>query len=70
MNTTEIFQIIAQGLALLPSLIEAGVDVVDRIKQMEAVSTAAAAGTLTSDQVAAYRAQLDQDLADFNQPMT
>jgi len=70
MNAAQIFQLISEGLTLLPSLIAAGVDVVSRIEQIKTVSDAAANGTLTDAQIQAYRTQLDQDLADFNTPMT
>jgi NAD(P)H-dependent flavin oxidoreductase YrpB (nitropropane dioxygenase family) len=69
MNATEILALVAQGLALLPGLINAGVDVVSRIESMKAVATAGAAGTLTDAQIKVYRDQLDADLADFNTPM-
>jgi len=69
MNAEQILALVAQGLAVLPTLIETGVNVVGRIKQIEDLSTAGANGTVTDDQIATYRAQLDADLADFNTPM-
>lgn len=69
MNATEILTLVSQGLALLPGLISAGVDVVQRIESIKSVADAGAAGTLTDAQVQAYRDQLDADLADFNTPM-
>ena len=69
MNATEILALIGQGLALLPTLIETGTNVVTRIEQMSNLATAGAAGTVTDAQIAQYRAQLDADLADFNTPI-
>lgn len=69
MNATAIFQLISQGLTLLPVLIQAGVDITTRIQQLAALSKAAADGTVTDAQITSYRSQLDADLADFNAPM-
>lgn len=69
MNAEAILALVAQGLALLPTLIETGANVVERIQQIEHIASAGADGTLTADQIAAYRAQLDADLADFNTPI-
>lgn len=66
MNATAILALVAQGLALLPALISTGVDVVSRIEDAVNLSKAGADGTVTDAQIAAYRAQLDADLADFN----
>lgn len=69
MNAAQILQLVAQGLALLPTLISTGVDIVHRIEQIKQLAAAGAAGTVTDEQIAAYRAQLDADLAEFNKPM-
>lgn len=69
MNATQILALVGQGLALLPVLIETGTNVVARIEQMSALASAGANGTITDAQIAAYRAQLDADLADFNTPI-
>jgi len=69
MTAEAILALVAQGLALLPSLIQTGIDVTSRIEQMMALSKAGAAGTVTDAQIAEYRAQLDTDLADFNTPI-
>lgn len=69
MTAEAILALVAQGLSLLPTLIQTGIDVVGRIKQMEALSKAGSEGTVTDEQIAQYRAQLDADLADFNQPL-
>lgn len=69
MNAEAILALVAQGLALLPTLISTGVNVVQRIEQISEIATAGAAGTLTDEQIASYRAQLDSDLAEFNAPM-
>lgn len=69
MNSTQILALVAQFLTLLPTLIEAGVDITQRIEQLAALSQAGATGTATDDQVAKIRAQFDADLSDFNTPM-
>jgi len=66
MNATEILALVAQGLALLPTLIQTGIDVTTRIEQIGNLAKDGAAGTVTDAQIVAYRAQLDADLADFN----
>lgn len=66
MNAEAILALVAQALAVLPTLIQIGVNVVSRIEQIKQLSDAGANGTVTSEQIAAIRAQLDQDLADFN----
>lgn len=66
MNATQILALVAQGLALLPTLIDTGINVTSRIEALVNLSSAGAAGTVTDEQIAAYRQQLDQDLADFN----
>lgn len=69
MNAEGILALVAQGLSLLPTLIETGVNVVGRIEQMQQLAKDGAAGTVTDKQIADIRAQLDADLADFNQPL-
>lgn len=66
MTPQAILALVAQGLALLPTLIQTGIDVTNRIEQMIALSQGGANGTVTDAQIAQYRAQLDADLADFN----
>lgn len=66
MNAEGILALVAQGLALLPTLIQTGIDVTSRIEQLTQLSKDGSAGTATDAQIAQVRAQLDQDLADFN----
>lgn len=66
MTPQAILALVAQGLALLPTLIQTGIDVTNRIEQMIALSKGGATGTVTDAQISQYRAQLDADLADFN----
>lgn len=66
MNATQILALVAQAMALLPTLIQTGVDVVDRIKAISDLAKSGAAGTTTDAQIKAVRDQLDADLADFN----
>ena len=69
MNASQILQLVAQALAVLPTLISTGVDVVHRIQQIKDLADAGAAGGATDDQIKAVRDQLDADLADFNAPI-
>ena len=69
MNAGQILQLVAQGLALLPTLISTGVDVVERIEKIKDLADAGAKGTATEEQIKAVRDQLDADLADFNSPI-
>lgn len=68
MNATEILALVGQSLALLPTLIQTGVDVTQRIEALVGLSKVDAQGnpTATPDQIASVRAQLDSDLAEFN----
>ena len=65
----EILKLIIAGLSALPSLIQAGVNVYDRIQQMKKLAENAASGTVTQEQIDAIRAQLDADLEEFNAPL-
>jgi hypothetical protein len=69
MNATQILALVAQGLGLLPVLIQTGIDVTQRIEQLVELSKAGAAGSATPEQIASVRAQLDADLASFNTDM-
>lgn len=64
MTAEAILALVAQGLALLPTIIQTGVDVTSRIENLIQLSSAGTAAT--PDQIKAVRDQLDQDLADFN----
>lgn len=69
MNAQAILALVAQAVALLPTLISTGVDVYKRIQQIKELAEAGATGTITDEQVKAVRDQLDADLADFNTPI-
>jgi len=67
----EVFQLIEQGLTLLPILVEAGISITQRVEQLIALNKAAASGTPISDaDLAKIRADFDSDLADFNTPLS
>jgi hypothetical protein len=70
MNTAAVFQLIEQGLTLLPILINAGVNISSRVEQLAALAKGGAAGTITDDELAKIRADFDADLAAFNTPIT
>lgn len=69
MNTEAILKLVAAALAALPALIEAGVNVYDRIKQIQKLAADTAAGTVKQEQIDSIRAQLDRDLDEFNAPL-
>lgn len=66
MTEAAILALVAQGLAILPQLIETGIDVGQRIAALIELSKAGSNGTVTPEQIAAVRGQLDADLAAFN----
>jgi hypothetical protein len=66
MNAQAILALVAQGLALLPTLIQTGIDVTQRIENLADLSKSASEGTQTQDQIDAVRNQLDADLTEFN----
>jgi hypothetical protein len=69
MNTELILKLIAAAVGALPSLIEAGVNVYDRIQKIQKLAKDTAAGTVTQAQIDDVRSQLDRDLDEFNSPL-
>lgn len=69
MDTAAIFTLIEQGLTLLPTLINAGVNIEQRVQQLIALANGGANGTLSDADIAKIRADFDKDLADFNTPL-
>lgn len=69
MNTELILKLIAAAVGALPSLIEAGVNVYDRIEKIQKLAKDTAAGTVTQAQIDDVRSQLDRDLDEFNSPL-
>lgn len=66
MSAEAILALVGQGLAILPTLIQTGIDVTQRIEALAGLSKSASEGTQTQDQIDAVRNQLDSDLAEFN----
>lgn len=69
MTPVQILALVAQAIAVLPSLVEAGINIYDRIKKIRALAEAGANGTATPEQIKEVRDQLDADLAEFNSPL-
>lgn len=69
MNAAAIFQLIEQGLTLLPVLVSAGIAIDERVEQLLALNKAAAGDPISDVDLAKIRADFDQDLADFNTPL-
>lgn len=70
MDPVAILGLIAQGLQLLPTLIDAGVAIDARVEQLIALAKGGAAGTISDADLAKIRADFDSDLADFNTPIS
>jgi hypothetical protein len=66
MSAEAILALVGQGLAILPTLIQTGVDVVQRIEALSGLAKSASEGTQTQEQIDAVRNQTDADLAQFN----
>lgn len=69
MNAEAILGLIASAVTVLPTLVDAGVNIFDRVQKIKALADSAAAGTVTDAQVKAVRDQLDADLTEFNSPL-
>lgn len=63
----EIIELIVKGLTLLPTLVEAGIDITQRVQQLILLSKDGA--SLSDAEIAKIRADFDSDLADFNTPI-
>ena len=64
-----VLDLIIKGVESLPALVEAGIDIYNRVNQIKALAQGAKDGTLTKDDIAKVRAQFDADLDDFNTPI-
>ena len=69
MGAAEIFELIARGLTLLPTLVDAGVNITQRIEQLRTLAKGGATGGLSADDIAKIRADFDRDLTEFNAPI-
>lgn len=69
MSAIEIFELIAKGVSLLPTLVRAGVDITNRVEQLTTLAKGGADGSLTDADIAKIRADFDANLAEFNEPM-
>lgn len=69
MELTAILALVAQGVAILPQLISAGVDVYGRINKIKELADAGANGTVTPEMIQQVRDQLDADMAAFNEDL-
>lgn len=70
MDTVLLFTLIEKGVTLLPTLIQAGIDITAKIKQIKMLTDAGKNGTMISDEdLAKIRADFDASLDDFNTPM-
>jgi len=68
MDVMAILGLISQGLALLPTLVKAGVDISNEIQMLKGLSDGAQDGSVTDDQVQEVQDHLDKLMSDFNAP--
>jgi hypothetical protein len=64
-----VLDLIIKGVESLPSLVEAGISIYNRVAQIKALAQGAKDGTLTPADIGRVRMQFDADLDDFNQPI-
>ena len=64
-----ILDLIIKGVESLPALVEAGINIYNRVEQIKALAQGAKDGTLTPADIAKVRAAFDADLDDFNEPI-
>ena len=69
MNAVAIFELIQQGLTLLPVLVQAGIDITQRVEQLTTLAKGGASGTISDEDLAKIRSDFDADLASFNEPL-
>jgi len=66
----EVLDLIIKGVESLPVLVEAGINIYNRVEQIKALAQGAKDGTLTPADIAKVRAAFDANLDDFNEPLT
>ena len=64
-----VLDLIIKGVESLPALVEAGINIYNRVEQIKALAQGAKNGTLTKADIVKVRAQFDADLDDFNRPL-
>ena len=64
-----VLDLIIKGVESLPALVEAGIDIYNRVNTIKALAEGARDGTLTHADIIKVRAQFDADLDDFNKPI-
>ena len=69
MNAALIFELIEKGVTLLPTLVDAGISITQRVQQISRLAKGGAEGTLTDEELAKIRSDFDADLDEFNKPM-
>lgn len=69
MSPELILGLIAKAVDILPTLVQAGIDITERVSKIRVLAEAAKHGTVTHDMVLEIRAQLDADLDEFNAPV-
>lgn len=69
MNAAAIFALIEQGLTLLPTLVQAGIDITQHIQQLTTLAKAGQSGTIDPAELESIRSSFDTALDSFNAPI-
>ena len=69
MDVIAILGLVAKGVSVIEMLIDAGRNAAPAIKVVKDAITGAQAGTITDDELLALEAQLDSQIAEFNEPI-
>lgn len=69
MESAAIFALIEKGLALLPTLIDAGINIADRIDRLRKLAKGGQEGTVTQEQLEEFENTLDADIIEFLKPL-
>ena len=69
MNLDVVLKLVSAAVGVLPTLVEAGINIYDRVQKIQKLAADGAAGKVTQEQIDEIRAQLDRDLDEFNSPL-
>ena len=67
MNADEILKLVGLAVSALPALVEAGINIADRVSKIKELADAGA--NATPEQIKTVRDQLDADLDEFDAPI-
>jgi hypothetical protein len=64
-----VLDLIIKGVESLPAMVEAGINIYNRVQQIKTLAQGEKDGTLTKTDIAKVRIQFDANLDDFDTPM-